>query len=208
LLKCGDTRSCGCAAPNIKKGADNPNYNGNAARRRGTLAYFKSNTWGNLQQRTVNGSSPNPHNKSYLDKNIKLEMTKNDFYCWCDGQVDNIMLLYRQNKTPSIDRIDNNGNYSLDNIQILGLQDNVSKDFDLKVVELATISKRKPIEVGMPCGTVYRFISIKHACLYLRLSESKVSSLLHFKIKGYRGIKVRYINKNEHTSCDEFGRIV
>lgn len=56
-------------------------------------------------------------NKCY--KNTKLLINKEDFIVW---------FMSNDFKGASVDRIDNNGHYSLDNIQLIKLQDNIRKD--------------------------------------------------------------------------------
>lgn len=50
-------------------------------------------------------------------------MTRDEYKNYCIENKDNILSL----KRPSIDRIDSSKNYSLDNIQIIELRDNISK---------------------------------------------------------------------------------
>ena len=60
--------------------------------------------------------------KSY--RNISIKITRDEFKSWCIEQEDAIRSL----KRPSIDRIDNGLDYSLDNMQIIELSDNIRKD--------------------------------------------------------------------------------
>ena len=88
---------------------------------RGTLAYFKYQTWRNINRRTINGSNPRPEANCmrYIRRGVRLELTKDQFYAWCDEQALEIIKLYSDGWTPSIDRIDPNGHYQLGNIRIL-----------------------------------------------------------------------------------------
>ena len=61
---------------------------------------------------------------AYVRKNIKITMTKKDFYEWCDTQRPFIWFLQSIGCTPSIDRIDSNGNYEIANIRILSVSEN------------------------------------------------------------------------------------
>lgn len=112
-------KSCGCVIVEHNKRRGALCYKGNPARVRGTIEYFKSNTWGNLQKRTINGTSPHPKNISYLRKGVELRLTKNEFYTWCDSQSATILAMYAANIKPSINRIDPDGHYELSNIEIL-----------------------------------------------------------------------------------------
>jgi hypothetical protein len=94
---------------------------------RGTLQYFKAQTWSNLNCRTINGSSPqwgHPNIKRFLEKGVRLEINKEDFYEWCSKHEKLILSLYTENSSPSIDRIDSNLHYSLDNIRVIPWREN------------------------------------------------------------------------------------
>lgn len=101
--------------------------NGNPSRVSGTFECYRSNAWGNIQRRTIN-SGKRCTDKSYERKKRLLLMTKDEFYFWLESQRAIIEEMYANGKTPSIDRIDNNGNYSIDNIQCIELIQNIRKD--------------------------------------------------------------------------------
>lgn len=92
---------------------------------RGTLEYFKSQSWGSMNCRAINGTNFQERNVSYRRKGIRLEMTKATFYEFCDTQKELILSYYRQGDTPSIDRVDNNGHYCLGNIRVISLRENI-----------------------------------------------------------------------------------
>lgn len=98
--------------------------------RRGTVAYFVKQSWHCLNKRTVNGRYPdldNPKNASYFENGIRLEMTREDFKAFCKSHKATISKLYKQGKTPSVDRIDSHKHYSIDNIQIISLDENIRR---------------------------------------------------------------------------------
>lgn len=118
----GESKSCGCLHRDLSSIRQKALNRGNPARKRGTLEYFKCNTWNNIRKRVVNGK-PNPRNKSYIRKGIELRMSKEQFYNWCDTHKEKVLTM----KKPSIDRLDSNGHYELANIQILEHSDNLAK---------------------------------------------------------------------------------
>lgn len=118
----GQSKSCGCLAKELSSIRQKATSIGNPAKKRGTLAYFKCNTWNNIKKRVINGN-PDIKNQSYIKKGIMLNMTKEEFYNWCDSIWE---IASKMNK-PSIDRINSNGHYELSNIQILEHKDNVKK---------------------------------------------------------------------------------
>lgn len=87
---------------------------------------FVHTTWCNLNTRCANGKYAHLQTeykcKSYL--NVNIEMTREEFKKFCISQESIIVSLSR----PSLDRLDNSRGYSLDNIQIIELADNIRKD--------------------------------------------------------------------------------
>lgn len=97
---------------------------------RGTLSHFKYTRWLCINARTINGAYPNRKNKrikGYFDKGIRIEMTKDEWHAFCDENEKVIMDFYAAGETPSIDRIDDKGHYSLGNIQIISRKENCRK---------------------------------------------------------------------------------
>lgn len=85
---------------------------------------FKKNTWHRMNSRTINGSSPDyksPFNRRYLDRGIRLEMSREQFYRWCERDDNKLILidLHRKGLTPTIDRKDDDGHYCVTNIRIV-----------------------------------------------------------------------------------------
>ena len=96
----------------------------------GTLESFARSRWNGLSKRTVNGSHAQPNHPRYacyFANGIRLAMTKDEFYGFCQKNKAKIMDCFRRKEIPSIDRKDSEGHYSLDNIQILSLTANVAK---------------------------------------------------------------------------------
>lgn len=166
-----------------------------AARTRGTLAYFKSNTWSNLQKRTINGSTPHISNKSYLAKGIELRLTKDEFYAWCDLNATTIMSLYAAGETPSINRIDHLGHYQDGNIEIITLDANRAESQTRSLVTAvlaATKAKLKPVVLIHPDGKETSYSSIKEAAATLGLRATNISQVLSGSKKTHRGYKARF----------------
>jgi hypothetical protein len=102
-VKNGSTKSCGCYGEKIKSEGIHRKHN---------LSYTKLyNIWGSIRGRTLN-----PKNKQYNDyggRGITIcEEWKNDFKSFYDWAMLNG---YEENKGLSIDRIDNDRNYSPEN---------------------------------------------------------------------------------------------
>lgn len=97
---------------------------------KGTLEWFRRVTWIGINGRTVNGKHPMPHHASsasYLKKGIKLGMTKEEFYSWCDENREVILALWAAGQRPSVDRVDSSGDYTIKNIRVLSLQENMRR---------------------------------------------------------------------------------
>ena len=60
-LRLGGSKSCGCLAAELSSVRQKARATGNKARKRGTVEYFKCNTWNNIRKRVVNGT-PNLRN--------------------------------------------------------------------------------------------------------------------------------------------------
>lgn len=73
-----------------------------------------------MNKRTVRQSE-------YTKKGVMVEMSKKDFYFWCETQKPIIFYMFSMGVKPTIDRIDGTKNYSLENIQILSWSDNSKK---------------------------------------------------------------------------------
>lgn len=93
------------------------------SRTRGTLEHFKTSRWGDIVKR-CNGN--NERHLIYRILRIKLKLSKDEFYSFCDFNRRKIMGFYSAGETPSINRIDPNGHYELGNIEIISLRENLS----------------------------------------------------------------------------------
>lgn len=126
-LKTGRSKSCGCLVPALAFERSKKQNKENYARTWGTIEYFKCNTWGHMKNRCINTGKYDKRNKSYFDKKIKLLISKEEFYSWCEVNKDLILSIYARGESPSVDRIDNLGHYTLNNMQILSFSDNLRK---------------------------------------------------------------------------------
>lgn len=96
--------------------------------------YFASQTWKTLNQRAVNGKYSSsesirnsPQMVSYHSKGIELRLTKDELYQFWKSNEDKVKMILSAGETPTIDRIDDNGHYAIDNIQILTRKENIHK---------------------------------------------------------------------------------
>jgi len=91
--------------------------------RRTKIGNFIHSSWTNINIRCGKYKHLQNVDKCKSYKSVKIEMTRDEYKDYCIENRDNILSL----KRPSIDRIDSSKNYSLDNIQIIELRDNISK---------------------------------------------------------------------------------
>lgn len=87
------------------------------------IGTFIHNKWTNMNLRAGKYRHLGNKHKNKVYENIKVSMTQPEFKNWC---LDNKELILSLNK-PSLDRIDSNKDYSLDNIQVISLIENIKK---------------------------------------------------------------------------------
>lgn len=92
--------------------------------KRTPIGKFIHTTWICMNVRCGNGLYHRDSSKNNAYKHIDIKFTRDEFKNWCLDNKDHILQLTR----PSIDRIDPKGHYTLDNIQILELSDNIRKE--------------------------------------------------------------------------------
>ena len=92
------------------------------------------NRWTNLNLRCVNGIYANAPSvkytsqiKYYHNKGITLNMTKDEFVAWMYLMKPVHESIIAKGEKSSIDRIDENKGYSIDNIQMISLHENIEK---------------------------------------------------------------------------------
>jgi hypothetical protein len=79
---------------------------------------FKSGSWNRIKARAL---------KAPDYKDVELHITRDDFRSWCDSQRHVWEQLRRFNITPSIDRINSNGHYTISNIRIISNIENINR---------------------------------------------------------------------------------
>lgn len=86
---------------------------------------FVHSVWTSLNLRCVNGKYHHLRtiSKCLVYEDIMIEFTRDEFKKYC---IDNLLLIESLDR-PSLDRIDNSLGYSLCNIQIIELRDNIRK---------------------------------------------------------------------------------
>jgi hypothetical protein len=143
----------------------------------------------NILKRTVHDLDK-PKNKVYKERNIKCLLGNNR------AEVretlrkhygDDIKRLLRKGLKPSVDRIDPYGHYELGNIQIVSLQENISR------IDVSNIAK--PIRVYYPNGDYKDFRSIKEAAEHLGCKRDTIYASLERPGINRRGLRFELIDK-------------
>lgn len=93
------------------------------SKKRTPMGKFIHTKWTNLNIRAGKYRHLQNKDKNKAYQNITVEFTRLEFKEWCYHNEELILSM----KRPSIDRIDSSKNYSLDNIQIIELTENISK---------------------------------------------------------------------------------
>lgn len=97
---------------------------------------FAVRRWTSINTRTINGSYPRWYDKinaRYLKKGVRLEMTREEFNVFCELHKDLIENMYTNGQIPSIDRINPDGHYSINNIQIISFSENCRKSRRIQI---------------------------------------------------------------------------
>lgn len=101
----------------------------------GSIENFIRTHWHSVNQRTVNGRwklDARAH-RSYQAKGVKLEMTLEEFTSFCQLNWPKIEALRAAGQKPSLDRKNSDGHYSIDNLQIISLRENILKRRNVKM---------------------------------------------------------------------------
>lgn len=146
---------------------------------RGTLAYFKLVSWSSLNARTVNGSRPNWKNpkivSTYLGQGVRLGMTKEVFYSWCELHKNRILRLYSGGQTPSIDRIDTTKPYCIKNIRILELLENAERGSETR----RRLLSKPVVSINVSTGVKTKYASIAEAARMLGSNRVQIGHCIH-----------------------------
>lgn len=95
---------------------------------KGTKEYLKRIIWQGMNSRPVNGKYSRKYNDIYTKKKIRIEMTKEDVYAWVDTIWAVAQKILANGGTPSVNRIDNDGHYTLDNIEMISHRENCKRN--------------------------------------------------------------------------------
>lgn len=128
----------------------------------------------------------NPKNKCYKEHKVKCSIGDNtksiSDYLYINF-YNEIKSLLDEGKTPSVDRIDSNGNYSPDNIRIIDWNENVTEGAR-KAAQMSSkqikVIKDADIVVYNSISEASRELKIKRDTIYYHLDKGTVSS------KGYK----------------------
>jgi len=158
----------------------------------GTVEYFRTHVWNSINRRTINGKHPGREKKiqSYFKKGILLQITKEQFWQWCEDNRNTILSYYRLNQTPSIDRIDSNGHYSIENIRIKSYDENRRAG----ILNASHSLKKKVFGINIKDGSKIQFESLAKAEQY-GFSRSKISRVALGKGRSHKGFRWTYEEK-------------
>lgn len=94
--------------------------------KRTPIGAFVHSSWTNLNIRAANGLYKHHQtvDKNRCYDNVFIEFSREKYRDWCIDHKDEILSLER----PSLDRKNNDCNYTIDNIQVIELRENILKD--------------------------------------------------------------------------------
>lgn len=103
-----------------------------------TFEYFKMSGWHKINSRTINGTNPAWGNslakKYYLDKKIKIKLTREQWLNFCKRHKKRIETIYKSGQLVGINRINSDKHYELGNIQIVSHKRNTQLACGKKVI--------------------------------------------------------------------------
>lgn len=91
------------------------------------LTQFIRISWNNINRRTINGSYPdwnNPGTRLYLLKGRELHFTRDVFRDWVLARKNVVTRMWNAGDHPSINRIDRDGHYEINNISLTTVRRN------------------------------------------------------------------------------------
>jgi hypothetical protein len=101
---------------------------------RRTVDGFITSRWAYINRRTINGSNPNwdcKFHRIYLEKGIRLAMTRSQWAEFCHQHEAEIAMMYQRAAEagdamlePSVDRIDSDGDYEITNVRLVTKREN------------------------------------------------------------------------------------
>lgn len=147
-------------------------------KKRKSINKFIKSSWTNMNIRAGKYRHLQTKNKCKIYRNIFIEFTRNEYKNWCLKQEQYILSLLK----PSVDRIDNTKNYSLNNIQIINLDENIRK----KRYESAYVNgPRQKLKRGISkCGNKFRArIKIKGKENHLGLFNTEKEAYEVFRLE-------------------------
>jgi protein-arginine kinase activator protein McsA len=129
-----------------------------------------------------------PKNKCYQGIKCELGNTYDEVYqALKNNFAKEIEKLLSEGKRPSVDRINSNKNYSIDNIQIIELLENC-----LKGCANAVKVTSKPIKVTFPDGSEQQFDSVSSASRDLKIKRDTINAHLDGS-PTRKGLKFEYV---------------
>lgn len=146
---------------------------------------FLNSSWINMNLRCGKYKHLGTKSKNKVYENIKIMFTREQYKEWCWKQKNLIESLNR----PSIDRINSAKNYSLDNIQIIELKDNIRKKRQGSIYINGSKSNSIRGVTKTKCNTYTARITINKKETYLGTFKTEQQALSAFRKAYYEFYK-------------------
>jgi hypothetical protein len=154
--------------------------------KRSFMGYFVHRKWTAMNIRAGKYKEIGTKSKNKCYENVIIYFTREEFKNWCYQNEEKIRSMIK----PSIDRIDSTKGYSLDNITILELNDNIiKKRFGCNYVNGPKSNTLRGIKKNSKSSTYSARITIDKVSLYLGSFKTKKEAYLafHSKYKEFHG---------------------
>lgn len=127
--------------------------------RKDAVKKFALTRWHKINARTINGANPDwktPSIAHYLNNGILIKFTREAFNIWCEENRAMILSIEAGGDIASVDRIDDNEHYTLSNMRVIPLTENIELGVKKRNVRRShKLLKENPPKVCVSCGNLF-----------------------------------------------------
>lgn len=165
---------------------------------------FALRRWHKINARCVNGQKPSKYQSYSIGLGRRVEFTREEFNLWCERQRAMILSIIAGGDIPSIDRVDDAGHYTLQNMRVIILHENIELGIAKRnKLRDARLRKEHPPKHCVVCGILFwrnrrtnrtnqlepyvEYVRRKHCSLKCNANGRERNSEGDFVAKQHRG---------------------